>query len=250
MKEDKITVMIVDDDIRSQQVLEYHLRSIPEIEILAIASGAGEAYRFLLETVPDLIFLDVEMPGKTGFDLVGEIRKLGINPSIIFQTAFDKYALEAIKHAAFDYLLKPIDKEELLLALAKFKASNHKHQFEDQVARLIRHIDPNRKIRLNSKKGFILVDPDDIYYCRAEWNYTDVHYGDNQKATLSMNLRKVQELLPERSFFRISRSTIINMKYLTEVSRLDHTCTLHIHGKNIHFPITREHIAELEERVG
>ena len=87
------------------------------------------------EQVPDVLFLDVEMPGKTGFDLVGEIRKLGINPCIIFQTAFDKYAIEAIKNAAFDYLLKPIDKEELLLALAKYKASSHKHQFEDQVAR-------------------------------------------------------------------------------------------------------------------
>ncbi len=218
--------------------------------ILAIASGADEAYKMILEQVPDVLFLDVEMPGKTGFDLVGEIRKLGINPCIIFQTAFDKYAIEAIKHAAFDYLLKQIDKEELLQSPAKFKASNHNHQFEDQVARLIRHIDPNRKIRLNSKNGFILVDPDDIYYCQSDWNYTDIYYGDNQKITLSMTLGSVQDLLPEHSFFRISRSTIINLKFLTEVSRQDRTCILNISGKPVSFKINREHIAELEERLG
>jgi len=106
------------------------------------------------------------------------------------------------------------------------------------------------KIKLKSKKGFILIDPDEIYYCQSDWNYTDLFYGNNQKATLCMTLRKVQELLPEHSFFRINRSTIINLKYLTEVSRQDKVCIMTISGKLVSFPINREHIAELEERIG
>ena len=249
MKSEKIKVLIVDDDVKSQEVLAYHLKTITDAEILGIVSSADEAYNFLLENSPDLIFLDVEMPGKTGFDLVDDIRKLKINPGIIFQTAFDKYAIQAIKNAAFDYLLKPIDKAELLESFAKYKALKLQNNFENRVEKLIRDTNTIQRIQLKSKKGFILVNPDEIYYCLADWNYTDIYYGENKKETLSLNLRKVEELLPENLFFRISRSTLINLKYLTEISRKDHKCTLHVHGKSIQFPITRENIAILEDRM-
>ena len=250
MHGEKITVMIIDDDIKSQEVLEHHLRTIPGIEIMAIASSADEAYRTILEQVSDVIFLDVEMPGKSGFGLVYDLHKLNIHPCIIFQTAFDKYAIEAIKNAAFDYLLKPVDREEILEALARFRSARHPVHTEEQIDRLRMNPRPPGKVKLKSKKGFILIDPDEIYYCQSDWNYTDIFYGENQKTTLCLTLRKVQELLPEHSFFRISRSIIINLKYLTEVSSRDHSCILDISGKQVSFPINREHIAELEERVG
>ena len=247
---DTLTVMIVDDDLSSQQVLKHHLNTISGVVIIAVASGADEAYRMILEKVPDIIFLDVEMPGKSGFDLVSDLYKLKIHPCVIFQTAYDKYAIEAIRAAAFDYLLKPVDREELLEAIAKFKASRNQDPKVNPDERRVPQIDPIRRIRLNSKKGFILVDPDDIHYCIADWNYTDVYYGNDQKETLCINLRKFYEQLPAQSFFRINRSTVINLKYLSGVSRMDHQCTLNIHGKILRFSTTREHIAELEERLG
>jgi len=250
MNSDKITVMIVDDDVKSQEVLEHHLRTIPGVEIMAVASGATEAYKIILEQIPDVIFLDVEMPGKTGFDLVYDLHKLNIHPCIIFQTAFDKYAIEAIKNAAFDYLLKPIGREDLLEALARFRSSGHRVHSPERFESLIRNSQSTGKIKLKSKTGFILVDPGEIYYCQSDWNYTDIFYGENKKTTLCMTLRKVQELLPEEAFFRISRSNIINIRHLTEVSRHDRVCILNISGKPVSFPINREHIAELEERIG
>jgi two-component system, LytTR family, response regulator len=250
MKEDKITVMIVDDDLRSQQVLEHHLLTIPGVGIMAIASGAAEAYKFILEKVPDLIFLDVEMPGKTGFDLVNDLYKLDIRPGIIFQTAFDKYAIQAIRSAAFDYLLKPIDREELLEALIRYRSSRHLVHSREQIDQLVRRPRMPGKVKLKSQKGFILVDPDEIYYCLADWNYTEIFYGENRKTTVCMTLRKVMELMPDHLFFRINRSTLVNLNYLAEVSRMDHTCTLRIDGKPVAFPINREHIAALEEHVG
>ena len=250
MKSDEITVMIVDDDIKSQELLAHHLRTIPGVAIVAVASGAAEAYKIILEHFPDIVFLDVEMPVKTGFDLVYDLHKRNIHPCIIFQTAYDKYAVEAIKSAAFDYLLKPIDPEELHEALARFRTSGPRALSTERVEGLIRKSRSTGKIKLKSKNGFVLVDPVDIYYCQSDWNYTDIFYGENKKTTLSMTLRKVQAILPEGTFFRISRSVLINLWCLAEVSRQDRTCILNIAGKQVSFPINRKHIAELEEKVG
>lgn len=250
MKEGHITVLIVDDEAKSREVLEYHLRTIPGVEIGGVVSSAAEAYRMILEHVPEIIFLDVEMPGKTGFDLVNDLFKLDIHPCIIFQTAFEKYAIEAIKNAAFDYLLKPVDRESLLNVLARYRSSKNIHLTAGQVDQLLNFPNRQSKIKLKSKKGFILVDPDDIYYCQSDWNYTDIYHGENQKTTICLTLRKTMELLPDRSFFRISRSVVINLKYLTEVSRQERKCILRIGGKTEVFPINRERMGELEERVG
>jgi two-component system, LytTR family, response regulator len=226
MKNEKITVLIVDDDKKSQEVLAHHLGTISDIFILGVASGADEAYRFLLETVPDLIFLDVEMPGKSGFDLLADIRKLNINPGIIFQTAFDKYAIQAIKSAAFDYLLKPIDKAELLESLVKFRNSRNHHNLEEKVEHLIKQIRPVEKIRLNTRSGFIMIDPTDIVYCKADWSYTEIYLSDGKMIVVSMNMGKVMDLLDSTRFFRINRSMILNLSKISSVNRKNHKCVI------------------------
>lgn len=237
--------MIVDDDIKSQQVLEYHLRSIPGIEILSIASSADEAYRFLLETVPDLIFLDVEMPGKTGFDLVAEIREIGINPCIIFQTAFDKYAIQAIKNAAFDYLLKPIDNEELVKSLIKFKHSKLHLNLEEQVENLIHYIKPTEKIRFNARAGFIMINPNDIIYCQADWNYTEIWLSKEKKELVTVNIGKVETLLPAKRFTKISRSLIINSQLIERIDWKTRILTLCKDGILFNFKVAKIHIESL-----
>lgn len=248
MTTEKITVMIVDDDPAARQVLEHHLRAVPGVEILTQAADAGEAYRRILEVSPDILLLDVEMPGRSGFDLVHDLQKIGLPACIIFVTAYDKYAIRAIKEAAFDYLLKPVDPTELLEALARYR-SNPVAGFPDpRTEKLPQGYRYHEKIRLKSKSGFILLDPDDIYYCKADWNYTDVHCVDDRKVTVSMTLHHVLGILPLFAFFRISRSVVINLNYLAEVSRRDHTCTLNLPSGPLKFAISRERIGELEER--
>ena len=226
MKNEKIKVLIVDDDKKSQDVLAFHLRSIPDIEIIAITSGADEAYTFLLENTPDLIFLDVEMPVKTGFDLIADINKLKISPGIIFQTAFDKYAIQAIKNSAFDYLLKPIDRAELLEALTKFRNIRHHNNLEQQVEHLINQIKPIEKIRFNNRTGFIMIDPTEIIYCQADWNYTEIWFSKEKKELVTMNIGKVFNMLPKIQFIRINRSVIINRNHLERLNRKSRTVIL------------------------
>ncbi|MDD4554392.1 MAG: LytTR family DNA-binding domain-containing protein [Bacteroidales bacterium] len=246
----QITVMVVDDDLRSREVLTLHLRAIPGIKVIDSARSADEALAMLMMNVPDILFLDVEMPGKTGFDLVSDLKRLNISTCIVFQTAYDKYAIQAIKHAAFDYLMKPIDPEELREVVSKYRQSQKLGDFEEKIDRLLNQLNPHKKIKLHTHKGFILIDTDDIYYCEADWNYSIVHYGNQQKETLSINLGKLVEMLPVSLFHRISRSIVINMRYLTRISRKTHKCHLVVHGVELSFSISSKMSLELEERLG
>lgn len=215
----QITALVVDDDKKSREVLEYHLRRIPEIEIIGSASGADEALSLLLEKAPDILFLDVEMPGRSGFDLLADLRKLNIAPCIIFQTAFDKYAIEAIKHAAFDYLLKPIDKEELLVVLARYKNQTRQTKLDEKINDLCHFLNRHEKIRFSTRHGFIMIDPVEIVYCKADWNYTEIWMGSEVKEVVTINLGKVEEALPSGDFYRISRSVIINRNFIEKLDR-------------------------------
>jgi len=239
MSSAKITALIVDDDKKSRELLEYYLMKIPEIEIIGSASGADEAYSMLLERVPDILFLDVEMPGKSGFDLLADLRKLSITPCIIFQTAFDKYAIEAIKNSAFDYLQKPVDRESILAALSRYRAQAKGHNLDDQIHNLLYHLDRHKKIRFNTRQGFIMIDPSEIIYCQADWSYTEIYQSNGKKEVVSMNIGKVEALLDPARFFRINRSVVINLGFLVSVDRKRHKCFLSLDGKDLelHLPV-------------
>jgi DNA-binding LytR/AlgR family response regulator len=222
----KITALIVDDDAKSREVLEYHLRTIPEIEIIGSALGADEACRMLLEHVPDILFLDIEMPGKSGFDLLSDLRKLEIQPCIIFQTAFDKYAIEAIKNTAFDYLLKPVEREAILAALSRYKARSGQFHLGNQISDLLIHLNQHKKIRFNTRHGFIMIDPSDIIYCQADWSYTELWFSKEKKELVTMNIGKVEKILPESVFTKISRSILVNRNFIEKLDRKKRIITL------------------------
>ncbi len=244
----QITALVVDDDKRSREVLSLHLRSIPGITVIGAARDADEALHMLMDKVPDILFLDVEMPGKTGFDLVADLKRRNIQTCVVFQTAFNHYAIQAIKTAAFDYLMKPIDPDELREVVAKYRVSHKKEGFEDKIDRLLDHLNPHKKIKLHTSRGFILIDPNEIYYCEADWNYSIVYYGDQQKETLCINLGKLLEMLPSTYFFRINRSIAINTRYLTCVSRKTHKCTIQKGFAEFSFTITARAIKDLEKQ--
>lgn len=156
MTSGRITALIVDDDAKSRELLEFHIKTISEIELIGSASNAVGAYRMMLERMPDILFLDIEMPGKSGFDLLDDLRKLEISPCIIFQTAFDKYDIEAIKNAAFDYLLKPVHREAILSSLVRFKTRVRDQRLDERIRDLLSHLNQHKKIRFNTRQGFIM----------------------------------------------------------------------------------------------
>ncbi len=238
--------MIVDDNPGSIDLLEILLRDIPTIQLLATATSADEALPLIVKHEPDLLFLDVEMPSKTGFDLVEDLRRINAIPIIIFTTAYEKYAINAIRCAAFDFLLKPIDPEELKHAVALATASLLTKDRAKNADQLISHLKRERRIKLPSRNGFILIVPYDILYIVADWSYSTIFLANGKNETVSMNIGALEKLLPEGHFFRISRSIMIQLNYLQSLDRKNKKCYLKIGNEEKTFTITAKRMKELD----
>jgi len=235
MMQEKIPVMLVDDEQEAIDYLSILLReNCPQTEIVATATQSSEALRKIFRFHPRLLFLDIKMDGKDGFELTADIQKDQHSPYIIFVTAYDRYAIDAFKANALDYLLKPVDPEELKRVVQKFLELYQKELDFSQVRKLLSS--ENSKLRFNTRTGYILIDPNHIVYCQSDGNYSDIILEDDSKKTVSYNLRALQQQLPEQSFKRISRFHIIHEKFLTEVDRSKHSCVLQFGDQKIILP--------------
>ncbi len=243
----RINVAIVDDERHSVEMLKSLLKEKEGIRVLAEITDPMTAAEEILKKKPDLLFLDIQMPGKSGFDVLREISEAGFEPSVIFVTAYEKYAIEAIRHAAFDYILKPVEKLELYQALLRYSityahtglAENYKQLLEsDQVGNII---------KLNTSSGYRNFHLDDIIYIVADYHFTQVYTGKDQYHTVIMNIGSIGQRLPEESFMRINRNTIIHLKYLTGLKRLSRKCILQKDGYQYEFRIPVNRLPVMED---
>lgn len=225
MRSKNITAIIVDDEKEARNLLENLLSDFQEIEIISKESNVDSAIATIIEHKPDIIFLDIEMHGKDGFDLVYEINNYNIKTTIIFVTAYNKYAIKAFKYAAFDYLLKPVDPDIIQQTLNRYKLEKHNYNLADKIEKLKCFLQPE-KLKFNTKTGFILINPEDIVYCEAEGNYTNMYLTNGKNEFLTRQLGQIESALPDDPFFRINRSVIINMNYLSSVNRKSKTVIL------------------------
>lgn len=249
MYEPAVTAAIVDDELHAIEELKQLLIREPGIEVVTTSHNPRKAVEDILETKPDLLFLDIQMPEVSGFDVIRGLKEASFEPSVIFVTAYDNYAIQAIKAAAFDYLLKPIEKRELQKSIQRFFDYHAREERSAKYLNLLETVDYQRKIKLSSAGGFIMLNLADIIYIQADWNYAKVFTAPDKFETVTMNLGTLENLLPDKGFMRINRSNIINLSYLTRVKRLARKCFLMKDGQEYEFciPITR--IRELEKRL-
>lgn len=206
--------IIVDDELLVAQNLNLLLkRYCPEVEVLQMAHSAADAERLIKELEPDLIFLDVEMPGGNGFDLLKRFTQIRFG--IIFVTAFDHYAIQAIKFSAIDYLLKPIDINELKGAVAKAREQLKNRSINQSLNILLHNMAQPatklQKLSLPTQDGMTFIAINDIIYCESDGNYTIFYLDDGQKLLITRQIGVYEELLPEPLFCRIHRQYIINV---------------------------------------
>ncbi len=211
-----ISTIIIDDEAKGRVALrEKILAYCPQIEILAEAANGQEALLLIQHHKPQLVFLDIEMPRMNGFEMLNELPEKNFH--IIFTTAYDQYAIKAIKYAAFDYLLKPIDIEELKTAVEKIdikQTVQTKHQ-ADLLQQNIQH--PKKqfnKLAIPALEGLFFYDINDIIHLEANSNYTNIYFNNNQKIIASKTLKEFEELLPLAVFFRTHHSHIINLNFI------------------------------------
>jgi two-component system LytT family response regulator len=211
-----IKALIIDDEKHCCDNLQWLTdKYCADVQVAAICTNAKQGLEELSKQQFSLVFLDVEMPGMSGFEMLEKIAE--INFDIIFTTAFDKYALRAIKFGALDYLIKPIDKDELRAAVDKVLKRTHSRSLS-QLTALLTHIRKSndltyQKIALPAMHGYELVSLNTIMYCESSSNYTTVFLNNGQQILVSRTLKDIEELLDMQPFFRIHNSYLVNLQY-------------------------------------
>ncbi|CAA9196300.1 Transcriptional regulatory protein BtsR [Flavobacterium bizetiae] len=203
----KIKVVIIDDERLAREEIKRALQFYEDFVLIGEAENADDA-KILIETeMPDLIFLDIQMPEKSGFDLLESLDNV---PAVLFITAYDQYAIQAFEVSALDYLMKPIREERFAKAIQKIRdAINMKFSLNDSLAK-------DRKIFIKDGEKRFFIQLDEIYLIESLENYTRLFFQD-KKALQRRSLRQWEEILDKNIFFRINRTEIINIQYIQEV---------------------------------
>ena len=217
-----LNAIIVDDEEFARSSLYFLLQENCEnLHISGIAKSVAEARTLLAQHAVDLIFLDIAMPGENGFELINQVKDT--NAHVIFTTAYDQYALKAIKANALDYLLKPIDIDELKEAVEKARAyinlKKSSADRSDNLQNLAKQLNDRteiRKISLPNGQGYSLTNTADIVHIAADSNYSVFYLKSGEKVTVSKVLKEYEEILPEHQFIRVHKSSIVNLDYVVE----------------------------------
>lgn len=239
-----IRVLIVDDDIRSKDYLELLLKEEKDISVCGCACSFEEALEKIPGLKPDLLFLDIELGCQTGFDLVKHLRSSMEIPGIIFVTGFDKYAIEAIRHAAIDYLLKPVASKELRAAIDRYIEKDRKDR-NAEIENLVNYLKGYDKVLFNTRKGSIYINPDEIFYCEADGNYSKIVLGGNHIEYVSCQIGHLTEKLPQKGFLRLGRSYILNKKHLSRIERQRKTIIFESNGHKASLTLSVRLLREL-----
>lgn len=206
--------IIVDDELSSGETLKSLLLEFcKDVEVKAVCQDIASAIVAVTKFKPDVVFLDINMKGENGFDLLEKINP--INFEIVFATAYSEYAIKALKFSAIDYLLKPIDIDDLRGAVEKVRTRIGKTE-SSRYEQLIQNLKPaneqNYKLTLSSSAGLIFVKITDIIYCEADSNYTHFHLTSGRKVTVSQTLKEYDVLLSPHRFYRIHHSYLVNLE--------------------------------------
>lgn len=240
--------IIIDDEKRARVSLRLLLQNFcPQFTEIVECKNLSEGVKTIRKEDPDIVFLDIEMPGHSGLELLDFFNENEITFSIIFTTAYNNYAIQAFKLSAIDYLLKPINPEELITAVKLFEKRIHPSEHYTALKQNLSQ-DKVSKIAVPVSNKIIFLDLEDIIYLKAEGSYTNILKKDGVSILVSRNLKSFQELLEDNEIFvRIHKSYIVNSQYITAVNKSDGGF-LELTG-NLLIPISQDRIAIILDQV-
>jgi DNA-binding LytR/AlgR family response regulator len=223
----KIRCIIVDDEQPARDELRYLLSRYNDIDIIGEADSAGKAISLIEQSVPDLVFLDIQMPGKNGFEVISELSNMSRRPLFVFATAYDNYAVKAFEESAVDYIMKPLSEKRLDITLERIRKhfkeeKSSGNSIESSLQALLSRMEtPKGAVKVSvEKNGRIqLLAPDEIVYCSYESNRILVHTRVESCAIYGVpTMDKLADHLAGLSFFRIHRSLLVNLDAIREFS--------------------------------
>jgi two-component system LytT family response regulator len=186
----------------------------PDVMVCAEADDITSGQEMIEAFRPDLVFLDIEMPGGSGFKLLNNIKDIDFE--VVFITAYEQFAIKAIRHDALDYLLKPVDPKELVAAVEKVKEAKYKKTLKKQYDSLLKNINPEqltvKKISISTSDKIHLIEVDDIIRCESDNYYTIIYFKDGTSLLVSKTLKEMEQKLEEYDFVRTHKSHLVNMR--------------------------------------
>ncbi|MGE5406277.1 MAG: LytR/AlgR family response regulator transcription factor [Methanosarcina sp.] len=238
----KIKAVIVEDEPRSLQLLKNLLVAGGKADVAGETTDPKMAVELIINVNPDMVFLDIHMPGMSGFQILDVLNSMKkVHPYIVFITAYDEFAIKAFEYAAFDYLLKPVEPARLNDTISRCLESMKSGNSQSANALL----ESLKKLSFRNSSGIIFIDPREIICIEASGNYSTFHLSGSKKETVTMLLGKIQKRLDENKFFRISRSYIINLNCLKKINSRKLRCVLADNDKEIQCEISRDRITDL-----
>jgi two-component system LytT family response regulator len=215
-----LSAIIIDDEQKGRLALREKLRDYcPKVQLLGEAADGAAGLKLIQEQKPDIVFLDIEMPRMSGFEMLHMLPQKDFH--LIFTTAYDQYAIKAIRYAAFDYLLKPVDIDELKSAVERVSEQSQEHT-EEKLQVLQQNLDTGPlqgKIAIPTVEGLLFFNISDIICLEAKSNYTAIYFSHHPSLVASRTLKDFEELLPTDLFFRTHHSHIINLQYIKRYIR-------------------------------
>lgn len=212
-----LKVVIIDDEKNAVESMTTILEKFcTGIEIVGKAFSASSGIEIINNTLPDLAFVDIEMPDANGFDVVNSVKHT--NTLMIFVTAFDQYAIRAFKSNVIGYLLKPVDIEEVQNMIEKAKEMSKNRDLLETLVEKKTHIE---KLSIPTNKGLLFIEPEKIIFIEADGRYSKIYLENNESVLVSKNLGEIEEILDPEMFFRAHNSSIINLKHVAELNSKD-----------------------------
>jgi two-component system LytT family response regulator len=243
-----IKAIIIDDIEQARITLKKDLDVYAkDVQVIAEASGVVEGAKILKSNNPDVVFLDIQMQDGSGFDLLDILKEIPFK--IIFITASDAHAIKAFRYAAIDYLLKPVDPDELKAALNKLRGSkvNESEKYTLLNDSLKNHSKPQTRLALHTQDKIHIVSIADIIRCESNVNYTEFYFSGNKKLLVTKTLKDFEDLLSEQGFFRVHQSHLVNTKFIKEFVKTDGGYLLMQDGTNV--PVSTRKRAQVMEMI-
>jgi two-component system LytT family response regulator len=240
----EIKAIIIDDDEFIHQHLRDKLaRLAPDVRIVGCAENAAHGRQLIQSARPELVFLDIQMPEASGFDLLNSFDNL--NFSVVFITSYNQYAIQAIRYSALDYLLKPINDQELFTALQRLRERRNPGYLRLQIENLIHNLSRNDgelRLVIATRQGDVSLPVTRIMWCEGDSNYTHLHLSDKSKITASKTLKDFEDMLPEKAFLRVHKSHLVNIDYVHSLTGDGHV-VLH---DNVRLEVARRRLKDVK----
>jgi two-component system LytT family response regulator len=247
MDSTNISAFIIDDEPEAIQLLEMYLRFFPNVKVIGKETQAKNGLDFIFQNLPDLIFLDIDMPEMSGLQVAEQIHAENFYSEIVFTTAHPKYGYYALDFQPLDFLTKPFSVEDVETVIHKYQNAAEKKKYLRKVDLFIQSQSNSPKVKLPTINGVLITEIKNIVLLKAKANNCSLYLHDGTIETITRNLNNLAEIINSQSLFKISRSTYINLKYLKKIDKKNLKCLVSFNQSVLEEDITKSNLLHFEK---